>query len=327
MDRPPPPFTPAGWPDNKRERSLSVEIERPITPLSVQRDIKQSPATIIKKESHSSPENPTPRSRHQVKSPSLSFMHDGSLKEESASPNGIRGDTSDDDLFVEQDSSHRPEHLVTKNSIGIIDEPSKSEGDGSESDELPWPVKPKPAKRHIDVDDELPRSPQGESKAQRNSEKTGEGAIANKRQKISRKVASPANRSHKVPAGIKKKPSHRASKGAKRPIVNSGIKGISGDLEFMGYDPIAAYHAEPELDEAPSIEASTKKKQLADLVAGAPPGSDKRRNKADANAIEKATRVFGRGKVKAKDGFWMLDGMKTRKSSFCVDSPQLAWAN
>lgn len=60
-------------------------------------------------------------------------------------------------------------------------------------------------------------------------------------------------------------------------------------------------------------------KQIAELLAAALLGSDLRRNKTDVNAIVKATLFLGRNKVKAKDGFWLIENfMKTRKVSLSV---------
>jgi len=98
-------------------------------------------------------------------------------------------------------------------------------------------------------------------------------------------------------------PSKKKGKKYKQPAIDE-------NAEIVNYDPIAAHNAEPELGEAPSIETTNKEYQLKAMLAGCP-NRPTRQDSSDKEAIKKATQVFGRNKVKALNGLWVLTGMKT----------------
>lgn len=315
-------FVPAGWPaqKTKRPRSPSQDFEfdenrgaRSLTPFS---GVSQ---TLVKEELSDSPEKPSSQlsatiiSGEQIKSspaPSIkpspsSPVRNHTFKEDTNPSNDNQQMATDEDLFVDQESAPYPKHPGIETASGSVGVSLGSKEDDSEADEFPLPVAAKGVKKVVDVSEESSSSFQ--TKARGSNNKTGNGAITSKRQDGVQGAEPSPNKTN----GTRKKRSPRTAKCATKPTINSGVKGIRDNLEFLGYDPIAAHHAEPEIEEAPSIEALTKTKQLADMLAGCPSKSDMRRNKADVNAIEKASRVFGRNRVKAKDGFWLPDRMKT----------------
>ena len=118
-----------------------------------------------------------------------------------------------------------------------------------------------------------------------------------KKQKAARKDGRPNHKIGKI---------RKTTKRLEVPII--GI-----DEEIQSYDPIAAQNDEPDVGEAPSIEATTKKKQLQDMLAGCPEGSNKPQNHRDKAAIERASRGFGGRRVFAVNGAWRVDEMHTRK--------------
>lgn len=68
------------------------------------------------------------------------------------------------------------------------------------------------------------------------------------------------------------------------------------------------------LGDAPSmgaIQARTHKSQLEQMKANIPQGCDTRRTNSQFKDLEDAKKVFGYKKITAKDGSWLLKGMKT----------------
>ncbi|KAI0204928.1 P-loop containing nucleoside triphosphate hydrolase protein [Astrocystis sublimbata] len=76
-------------------------------------------------------------------------------------------------------------------------------------------------------------------------------------------------------------------------------------------NPIEARIALGDLPEASKIEASTKHDQFKKIMDALPGAVNKKIARADKTILEKATRSFGFGKCLAKDGDWLVDGMKT----------------
>ena len=304
------PFLPPGWPPKDPKRPVPPKESHKLDKTRV--TLILTPANgvaerMVKQEASASPPGPSSRlfpsltSDNYIKSSSTSIKsspcssvhsHIGCSKQEA----------DDEGLFVDQESASRPRDQMVKASGGVIN--LESEEYDSGAGEFSWPMTSDPAKNVVDETQEL----LGEFKPKaRGHIKIRKEIIARRRQDNVRASKHSVGNT----GGIKKKRSSRAFKSAARPALNSGVKGIKDNFAILGYDPIAAHHAEAQVNEASSIEASTKTKQLADMLAGCPPGSDQRRNKADVNAIEKASRVFGHHKVKAKDGFWLPEGMKT----------------
>jgi len=123
--------------------------------------------------------------------------------------------------------------------------------------------------------------------------------------------------SKKSSNGVKKTAS-KSFKSTARKSKNSGVTGIGDDDEIADYDAIEAYEAE---DEAPSIEATTKKAQLKAMLEGCPEGSNMYQNRKDRAAIERATRTFSGRKVFAKDGRWVIDDMDAGNFALFSKSP------
>ncbi|KAJ4265071.1 hypothetical protein NW762_005315 [Fusarium torreyae] len=67
--------------------------------------------------------------------------------------------------------------------------------------------------------------------------------------------------------------------------------------------------AEGSIPTMASFRATTKKDQWKHLKESIPEGCDTRRVKTQAKDLNDASKMFGRGKVKAVDSTWLLDGM------------------
>lgn len=124
----------------------------------------------------------------------------------------------------------------------MVEELSGSEGDGSDSEfpELSENLKERSAKKPANA------------KARRRSEKANKGQITDKHQGGNRNTWSSLKKGCTTPGGVKKrkKAASKFPKRVSKPVVNSGVEGLA-DQEFLGYDPIAAHHAEPEIEDAP----------------------------------------------------------------------------
>jgi hypothetical protein len=144
------------------------------------------------------------------------------------------------------------------------------------------------------------------------TDKKARKAAKARRQATDKQKNGPRPKSKKIPGGVKKK-SSKPSKRKTQPATNSGVKGVGGLEEIFSYDIIQAHHAQSGWDEAPGIEADTKKKQLKDMLAGCPEDSHMPTNRSDKEAINRATKAFGRNRVSAINGKWLLNGMKTRR--------------
>ncbi|KAI1303828.1 P-loop containing nucleoside triphosphate hydrolase protein [Xylaria venustula] len=76
-------------------------------------------------------------------------------------------------------------------------------------------------------------------------------------------------------------------------------------------NPIEARQAFGDLPEAAPIMATKKGDQLQQILNGLPQGTDKRSISKDKKELDKATRSFGYGNCVARDGKWLIKGMKT----------------
>lgn len=73
--------------------------------------------------------------------------------------------------------------------------------------------------------------------------------------------------------------------------------------------------------EAPIIQARTKREQFAKLRAAYPDYKDKNKRGVSENALLKASKSFGYGKVHALDGGWKLQGMdSSKKVTKCMNT-------
>lgn len=117
---------------------------------------------------------------------------------------------------------------------------------------------------------------------------------------------SKSHRSHSTTKAKGKSGGKKSQKA--RPAKKSGVPGIGAQAEIVNYDPIVAY--QDQWEEAPSIEATTKKKQLEAMLAGCPEGSHMPQNQRDRAAIDRATKSVPGRRVTAFNGDWKFEGMK-----------------
>ncbi|KAI1420125.1 P-loop containing nucleoside triphosphate hydrolase protein [Xylaria sp. FL1777] len=82
-------------------------------------------------------------------------------------------------------------------------------------------------------------------------------------------------------------------------------------LESLRSNPIQARIAYGDLPEADPIIATTKGDQLQQIMKGLPKDTDKQSISKDKKQLDEATRSFGYAKCIAKDGKWLVEGMKT----------------
>ncbi|KAI0440532.1 SNF2 family N-terminal domain-containing protein [Xylaria telfairii] len=120
-----------------------------------------------------------------------------------------------------------------------------------------------------------------------------------------------------------------------------GQNGISlkvmGDMlkSLQDSNPIEARIGFGDLPEAGPIIAATKEDQFQQIMKSLPKDADKRSAAADKRKLDEATRSFGYGNCVAKDGKWLIKGMKTPlhahqvigaswmlKREFCEDGPR-----
>lgn len=76
-------------------------------------------------------------------------------------------------------------------------------------------------------------------------------------------------------------------------------------------NPMEARIALGDVPEADPITATHKGDQFQQIMKGLPKHADKRTISADKRRIDEATRSFGIGRCVAKDGKWLIKGMKT----------------
>lgn len=78
---------------------------------------------------------------------------------------------------------------------------------------------------------------------------------------------------------------------------------------FHGLNDVEEDIAQGSIPTMASFQASTKKDQWQQLKRSIPEGSDLRRVHTQAKDLDEATKMFGRGKIKAKDSTWLMNGM------------------
>jgi SNF2 family DNA or RNA helicase len=78
---------------------------------------------------------------------------------------------------------------------------------------------------------------------------------------------------------------------------------------FHGLNDVEEDIAQGSIPTMASFQASTKKDQWQQLKRSIPEGSDLRRVNTQSKDLDEATKMFGRGKIKAKDSTWLMDGM------------------
>lgn len=76
-------------------------------------------------------------------------------------------------------------------------------------------------------------------------------------------------------------------------------------------DTIKERMAQGDVEEGPDIITANKANQLRELLSSIPRDYDANKAKNERNALNEASKSFGHGKVKAKNGKWLLVGMKT----------------
>ena len=183
---------------------------------------------------------------------------------------------------------------------------SESDSTGFESDFIPDETPP--TQLDFSDDDQTSRKRRKTSTPGKKAEKTTEEAAQRTPKRRTRK----RDKSTSVAGAVKK--TKKASGQRKSKKSKATDKELNFVDEFMGYDPVAAWNAEPASDEAPEIEGKTKDGQFDELIAGCPEGSDKKQIKTDIAALKKATLQFGPRRVLARGGLWHLHRtMRTRE--------------
>jgi SNF2 family DNA or RNA helicase len=133
-------------------------------------------------------------------------------------------------------------------------------------------------------------------------------------QKLQKKKAmtSAANKKDKKKATAKESPKvgKNASKGSDS---NADVDSMMTRMlmSLTTNDQIAERIAHGDVGKAESILAKNKMKQLEQLLQGIPDDYDTHQAKADRKKLLEASKRFGHGKVKARNGHWLLTGMKS----------------
>ncbi|KAI1356101.1 SNF2 family N-terminal domain-containing protein [Xylaria sp. FL0043] len=115
---------------------------------------------------------------------------------------------------------------------------------------------------------------------------------------------------------------------------NKSKRVMEAMFESLSSNPIQARIALGDLPEADPIIATTKGDQLQQIMNNLPKDADKQSVAKDKRQLDEASRSFGYGKCVAKDGKWLVRGMKTPlhdhqvigtswmlRREFCDDGP------
>ena len=126
-------------------------------------------------------------------------------------------------------------------------------------------------------------------------------------QKPKKKRRSPAKTAEEA---HQRKYEHEAAK-KKRKLSPTSNTSLFNNL--TNQDVFAAYEAAPDHDEAPEITATTKKKQLDQLLDNSV-DYDMHKCKTNKRTLNDASKRFGLKQMSVDKGRWLLRGMKTCKS-------------
>ncbi|KFY34561.1 hypothetical protein V494_06643 [Pseudogymnoascus sp. VKM F-4513 (FW-928)] len=112
-----------------------------------------------------------------------------------------------------------------------------------------------------------------------------------------------------------KRPAPNNSKSKKGRMRNE-LSGVDDSVEellagLIQTDTIKDRVDQGDIKEGPNIVTANKTKQLKELLSSVPRDYDANKAKNEKKALHEASKAFGHGKVKAKDGQWLLVGMKS----------------
>ncbi|KFY29006.1 hypothetical protein V493_02602 [Pseudogymnoascus sp. VKM F-4281 (FW-2241)] len=95
----------------------------------------------------------------------------------------------------------------------------------------------------------------------------------------------------------------------KWPEVDDTVQNLLASL--IQSDTIKERMEQGDVEEGPDIITANKTNQLKELLSSIPRDYDANKAKSEKNELNEASKSFGHGKIKAKNGKWLLVGMKT----------------
>ncbi|KFY43882.1 hypothetical protein V495_03733 [Pseudogymnoascus sp. VKM F-4514 (FW-929)] len=110
-----------------------------------------------------------------------------------------------------------------------------------------------------------------------------------------------------VPTGTPK--AYRRRMKNEWPEVDDTVQKLLTSLVYS--DTVKERMEQGDVEKAPDIVASAKAKQLKELLSSIPLDYDAYKAKNEKKELHEASKAFGHGRVKAKNGKWLLAGMKT----------------
>jgi SNF2 family DNA or RNA helicase len=166
------------------------------------------------------------------------------------------------------------------------------------------------------------RDRQREKERENNMRKTARQAASNPR---GRKVAAGKGKGKGKGKGAKsaRGAKNRTSSGPEEPdrhrVFSRNRRDGQDDVgqmildDLMNHDPISDRMLNPifNLGPEPAILGNNKQTQLQKLFANIPEGTSTRKAKSDKQQLLQASKSFGYAKVRAKDGKWLVKGMKS----------------
>lgn len=111
------------------------------------------------------------------------------------------------------------------------------------------------------------------------------------------------------PAPKRVSKSYRSRMRNQWPEVDDTVQKLLDSL--VQSDAIKERIEQGDVEKAPDIVTNVKAKQLRDLISSIPLDYDAYKAKNERNELYEASKAFGYGKVKARNGKWLLSGMKT----------------
>jgi hypothetical protein len=111
-----------------------------------------------------------------------------------------------------------------------------------------------------------------------------------------------------VPTGVPKA-TYKSRMRNKWPEVDDTVRKLLASL--IQSDTIKERMEQDDVEEGPDIVTANKANQLKELLSSIPRDYDANKARNEKKALSEASKSFGHGKVKAKNGKWLLVGMKT----------------
>lgn len=108
-----------------------------------------------------------------------------------------------------------------------------------------------------------------------------------------------------------KKPNGRGGRSQKKNPANAAFEKAKFSQMLRAGNPFMARAAIGEVALPQAIQSTTKGHQWQQILSNLTNGAPKRSIRVDKKILEEATKSFGFGKCQARDGRWLLPGMKT----------------